>query len=103
MTFGNQILFVRLDEEDVFPPVLNGLVATQLAEKYKHPTIVARLNDDGMIKGSIRGVSNSEFNNFRSYLMIRDYLNSFKATSLRRVVQYRKRIFGNSMSLRIKT
>ena len=64
----NQILFVRLDDEDVFPPVLNGLVATQLAEKYKHPTIVARLNDDGMIKGSIRGVSNSEFNNFRSYL-----------------------------------
>ena len=64
----NQILFIRLDNEDNFPSVLNGLVATQLAEKYKHPTIVARLNDDGVIKGSIRGVSNSEFSNFRSYL-----------------------------------
>lgn len=64
----NQILFVRLDDDDVFPAVLNGLVATQLAEKYKHPTIVARLNDEGVIKGSIRGVSNSEFNHFRSYL-----------------------------------
>lgn len=64
----NQILFIRLDDDDEFPAVLNGLVATQLAEKYKRPTIVARLNDDGVIKGSIRGVNNSEFNNFRSYL-----------------------------------
>lgn len=99
----NQILFVRLDEEDVFPPVLNGLVATQLAEKYKHPTIVARLNDDGMIKGSIRGVSNSEFNNFRSYLNDTGLFEFVQGHESAAGCAIPERIFGSYMSLRIKT
>ena len=64
----NKILFVRLDEDDQFPSELNGLIAMQLSQKYKRPTIVARLNDEGYIRGSIRGLSNSELKSFKDYL-----------------------------------
>ena len=64
----NKILFIRLDEDDKFPSELNGLVAMMLSQKYKRPTIVARLNDEGMVRGSIRGLSNSELASFKDYL-----------------------------------
>ena len=64
----NKILFVRLDPEDKFPSELNGLIAMQLSAKYKRPTIVARLNDQGYIRGSIRGLSNSELSSFKNFL-----------------------------------
>lgn len=64
----NKILFIRLEEDDKFPSELNGLVATQLSQEYKRPTIVARLNDEGFIRGSIRGLSNSELKSFKEYL-----------------------------------
>lgn len=64
----NKILFIRLDEDDKFPPELNGLVAMQLAAKYKKPTIVARLNEQGYDRGSIRGVNNSPLPSFKDFL-----------------------------------
>lgn len=64
----NKILFVRLEEEDNFPSELNGLIAMMLASKYKRPTVVARLNNQGFVKGSIRGVNNSELKSFKDYL-----------------------------------
>ena len=64
----NKILFIRLDEDDRFPSELNGLVAMMLSQRYKRPTIVARLNDEGMVRGSIRGLSNSELTSFKDYL-----------------------------------
>lgn len=64
----NKILFVRLEDDDVFPAELNGLVAMQLSAKYKRPTIVARLNDEGYIRGSSRGLSNSELESFKKYM-----------------------------------
>ena len=65
---SNKILFVRLDDEDDFPAVLNGLVAMQLAAKYKRPTVVARLNKEGYCRGSIRGLNNSELKDFKDFL-----------------------------------
>lgn len=65
---SNKILFIRLDEDDNTPPELNGLIAMQLSQKYKKPTIVARLNDEGYIRGSIRGLNNSELPSFKNYL-----------------------------------
>ena len=65
----NQILFIRLDEDDVFPSELNGLLAMRLADKYKRPTIIARLNDEGYDRGSARGVSQSELKDFRRFLL----------------------------------
>ena len=63
----NKVLFVRLDEDDEFPAVLNGLVAMKLAAKFKKPTIVARLNNEGYIRGSARAVSNSPLPNLKSF------------------------------------
>ena len=64
----NKILFIRLDEDDQFPPELNGLVAMRLSTKYKRPTIVARLNDEGEIKGSSRGLNESELKSFKNFM-----------------------------------
>lgn len=65
----NKILFIRLDDDDIFPSELNGLVANQLANRYNHPTIVARLNDEGYIRGSARGLNNSELENFKDFVI----------------------------------
>lgn len=69
----NKVLFVRLDETDKFPAELNGLIAMQLAAKYKKPTIVARLNDQGFVRGSARGVDKSDLRDFKSFLMESGY------------------------------
>lgn len=65
---SNKILFIRLEEDDDFPPTLNGIVATQLATQYKHPTIVARLNDKGYVKGSMRGLNESDLKDFKQFI-----------------------------------
>lgn len=64
----NKVLFLRLDPEDDFPATLNGLVAMQLADRYKHPTIVARRNTEGLIRGSARGLNESELRDFKGFL-----------------------------------
>ena len=63
----NKVLFVRLEDED-FPPELNGLCAMKLAAKYKRPTIVARLNEEGEIKGSSRGLNESDLKSFKNFM-----------------------------------
>lgn len=65
---NNQVLFIRLDDEDEFPTELNGLVAMQLSARYNKPTIVARLNDEGYIRGSARGLNKSELKSFKDFL-----------------------------------
>ena len=65
----NKILFVKLDEDDNFPPELNGLIATQLSARYHKPTMIGRKGPDGMIKGSIRGLSQSTLTSFKDYLL----------------------------------
>jgi single-stranded-DNA-specific exonuclease len=64
---SNQVLFIRL-EDDVFPAELNGLVAMSIASKYKRPTIVARLNDEGYIRGSARAPGNTELKSFKNFM-----------------------------------
>lgn len=65
----NKILFVRLEDTDRFPSELNGLIAMNLAAKYKKPTIVARLNEQGFDRGSARGMNQSELRDFREFLL----------------------------------
>lgn len=64
----NKVLFVRLDEDDQFPAVLNGLVAMQLSAKFKKPTIVARLNNEDFVRGSARGLNQSALESFKDFL-----------------------------------
>lgn len=68
----NKILFVRLEEDDNFPSEMNGLIAMQLSAKYKKPTIVARLNNQGYDRGSARGMNQSELRDFRQFLLDTD-------------------------------
>lgn len=68
----NQILFIRLDDEDSFPPTLTGLVAAQLCTKYKKPTIVARSCEDGYIRGSMRNVANCQITSLKNFLQSSD-------------------------------
>lgn len=54
----NKILIITLDDGfDDIPSEINGLTATKLANEYKHPTIVARVNKQGFLRGSMRGLS----------------------------------------------
>lgn len=69
----HKILFIELDDEDDFPPELNGLVAMRSSAKYKRPTIVARCNKDGEVKGSIRGLNNCALTDFRGFLLDSGY------------------------------
>lgn len=64
----NRVLFVRLDDDDDFPSELNGLVAMKLAAKFKRPTIVARLNKEGINRGSMRGMNQSALTSFKDFL-----------------------------------
>ena len=64
----NRVLFVRLDDDDRFPSELNGLVAMKLAAKFKRPTIVARLNKEGLNRGSMRGMNQSALTSFKDFL-----------------------------------
>ena len=64
----NKVLFVELDDDDDFPSTLNGLLATRLTNKYSRPTIVARANDDGYIRGSARAIKTENMDSFKQYL-----------------------------------
>ena len=64
----NKVLFIQLDNADDFPSELNGLIAMQLAAKYKRPTIIARLNNEGFNRGSARGLSDSELRDFKTFV-----------------------------------
>lgn len=74
----NKILFIQLEDEDIFPSELNGLVAMQLSQRHKRPTIVARLNDEGFIRGSARGLNESSLKSFKAFL---DNMNLFEYTA----------------------
>ena len=65
----NKLLIVELDDDDDYPQEVNGLVAMKLASKYNLPTLLGRTNEDGEIKGSIRGMNNSELTSLRDFLL----------------------------------
>lgn len=64
----NKILFVRLEDDDDFPPEINGLIAMKLAARFKRPTLVGRLNNEGIDRGSIRNVSDCELTDLKAFL-----------------------------------
>ena len=70
----NKLLIVELDNDDDYPQEVNGLVAMKLASKYNLPTLLGRTNEDGEIKGSIRGMNNSELTSLRDFLLGSGYV-----------------------------
>ena len=54
----NKIMIIQLNEEfEDMPSEMNGLTATKLANDYGHPVIIGRVNSDGFLRGSMRGLS----------------------------------------------
>lgn len=51
----NKIIIAEIYEEDNIPQELTGLLATHFVNKYNRPCIIVRKNDEGFLRGSIRG------------------------------------------------
>ena len=64
----NKILVIPLEDDDDFPSEINGLLCMRLSAKFKKPTIIVRLNNEGYFRGSIRGVNNSPLTDFKQFL-----------------------------------
>lgn len=65
---SDQLLVIELDEEDDLNPSLNGLLAMKCCSRYDKPTLVLRTNNEGIARGSLRGVNNSKLESLKDYL-----------------------------------
>ena len=63
----NKLLVITLPKTLEFDKNLTGLIANQLMAKYQKPTLLLR-EGDIEFTGSARGISNSDFNNFKSFI-----------------------------------
>lgn len=66
----NKILIIKLNEnfEDI-PSEMNGITAMKISQQYNRPTIVARVNDEGMLKGSARGLATIDMPGLREFFL----------------------------------
>lgn len=51
----NKILVIEVYDEDDIPQELRGLIAAQFVNKYHRPTLIGKANEEGFLRGSIRG------------------------------------------------
>ena len=65
---SNKVLLVILNDDDVFPSELNGLVAMELVQRYNKPVLLGRLNNEGYVRGSIRGLNDSDLISLKDLL-----------------------------------
>jgi len=65
--FRNQLIFVTVEDSENFDSTLTGLIAMNFLAKYKKPTIVARLDNNGYWKGSARGSNSTELKDLKSF------------------------------------
>lgn len=67
---SNKILTIVLDEDfDEMPSEMNGLTATKIANDYGHPTIIGRVNKDGFLRGSMRGLATVDMPPLKEFFM----------------------------------
>lgn len=65
----NKILTIVLDENfDNIPSEMNGLTATKISNDTGHPTLIGRVGNDNMYKGSIRGLTTIDMPPFKEFL-----------------------------------
>ena len=60
INYKNNIIVVKVDENDGIDKGFNGLLAMKIADHYKKPTIVVKCKD-GMCAGSARSINNINF------------------------------------------
>lgn len=63
----NKIIILDADDLDV-PKTMTGLCAMGVVSKYKKPVILGRVDSNGVLKGSARGVNGSELQDFKQFL-----------------------------------
>lgn len=69
----NKILILNADELDV-SNTLTGLCAMGVAADHKKPVLLGRVNNDGYLKGSMRGRGESELKDFKEFLLKSGYM-----------------------------
>lgn len=69
----NKILILNADELDV-SNTLTGLCAMGVAADHKKPVLLGRINNDGYLKGSMRGRGESELKDFKEFLLKSGYM-----------------------------
>lgn len=66
----HKIIVIEVIDEDKIPQELTGLLATQFVNKYGRPCMIVRRNDEGYLRGSMRGNENfSEVPNLQKFLL----------------------------------
>lgn len=64
----NKIIILNADDLDI-PSTLTGLCAMGIAAEYKKPVLLGKINSEGYLKGSIRGVESSELKDLKGFLL----------------------------------
>lgn len=54
----NNVIVVEVDDKDKIPQELTGLLAQNIVSTFNRPAIVARRNEEGILKGSLRSNGN---------------------------------------------
>lgn len=65
----NKLLVVFVKDEDNFDSNITGLIAMKLTAKYGKPTILVKLGDGDVYKGSARGLNDSELPDLKKFFM----------------------------------
>lgn len=63
----NKLLVVFVKEEDNFDSNITGLIAMKLTAKYGKPTILVKLSDGDVYKGSARGLNDSDLPDLKQF------------------------------------
>lgn len=63
----NKIIVLDAEDLDV-PKTMTGLCAMGVVSKYKKPVILGRVDANGVLRGSARGVNGSELQDFKQFL-----------------------------------
>lgn len=101
----NKILILNADELDV-SNTLTGLCAMGVAADHKKPVLLGRVNNDGYLKGSMRGRGESELKDFKEFLLKSGYMEyveghanaagfSIKASDVPKLYEYANRELAN--------
>ena len=69
----NKIIILCNNGLDI-PNTMTGLCAMGVVAKYKKPVLLGKINEEGIMKGSIRGREDSELKNFKDFLLNSNYM-----------------------------
>ena len=69
----NKILVIPIDQPDRIDSTITGLIAMKVMNIYHKPVLLGKVNDEGVLKGSIRNDDKSELKDLRQFLLDSGY------------------------------